>query len=91
MNKRVKLIIKGKVQGVWYRASAKEQADILNLKGWVKNNIDGSVTVVAEGEENVLKSFIEWCWQGPPASKVSDIEVIWSAYSGEFNDFSIIY
>ena len=91
MKKRVNLKIYGRVQGVWYRASTEKVARQLGVNGWVKNNFDGSVSVVAEGEEEVLKNFINWCWQGPPSAKVERIEEQWEDYKGEFSEFKVIY
>ncbi len=72
----VHLIIKGLVQGVFYRATAKEIADKLGLKGWVKNTDEGNVEALVNGNENNLKEFIEWCKKGPRNAKVS--EVVWN-------------
>lgn len=58
---RVRLRIKGRVQGVFFRASAKESAMNLGITGWVKNQPDGTVETVAEGEQEALDRFIEWC------------------------------
>lgn len=91
MKKRVKLNIRGKVQGVWFRASTKEVADRLGIKGWVKNELDGSVTTVAEGDEEKLKEFIKWCWQGPQYAKVVEVREEWTEYKGEFQVFKIVY
>ncbi len=91
MKKRVKLNIRGKVQGVWFRGSTEKEALKLNIKGWVKNNSDGSVTVVAEGDEEPLKTLIQWCKHGPPGARVDDIEVSWLDYRGEFETFQIRY
>ena len=91
MKKKVHLKIRGKVQGVWYRASTQKKAEELNIKGWVKNDIDGGVSVVAEGEENFLKELIKWCHQGPPGAIVEEVEEKWDEYSGEFSTFEIRY
>ena len=61
----IQLIIKGKVQGVFYRASAKEKAEDLGLTGWVKNTPEGYVEIMATGEMDVLERFITWCKKGP--------------------------
>ena len=90
MKKRVELNIRGRVQGVWYRGSTKEEALKLNIKGWVKNNIDGTVSVVAEGEEEALKSLVQWCKHGPSAARVDNIVESWMDYRGEFENFQII-
>ncbi|MGB9667756.1 MAG: acylphosphatase [Thermosulfidibacteraceae bacterium] len=87
--KRVHLLISGKVQGVYYRANACEVAKRLGITGWVRNLPDGRVEVVAEGEEDVLKNFIAWCWEGPPLARVENVEEKWEPYKGEFVTFSI--
>lgn len=71
----VTIHVKGRVQGVFFRASTKHTADHLGIRGEVKNLPDGSVWIVAEGEESVVETFIAWCRQGPPFAKVTDINV----------------
>lgn len=73
------ILVKGKVQGVFFRASTKEVADNLGIRGEVKNLPDGNVWIAAEGEEPVLETFIAWCRQGPPGATVTAIEVTASA------------
>ncbi|WP_299246585.1 acylphosphatase [uncultured Aquimarina sp.] len=73
MLKHYNISVKGKVQGVWYRKSTLEKALELNIKGIVKNQSDGSVYIEAEGEENQLKEFIEWCAEGPEFAQVLDV------------------
>ncbi len=65
----------GLVQGVFFRASAKEQADKLNLSGFAKNMPDGSVYIEAEGEKENLDKFIIWCNKGPMLARVEKVEV----------------
>ncbi len=70
-----KLKITGKVQGVFYRASAKTIADELNIKGWVKNDAEGNVISYVSGKiENIL-AFISWCRIGPPLAEVLEVEI----------------
>jgi acylphosphatase len=69
------LLIKGKVQGVFYRASAKEAADGLGVTGWIRNTDNGDVEALVSGTEEQLTSFIAWCKQGPPAAVVRSVEV----------------
>ncbi|MDB5209085.1 MAG: hypothetical protein JWR72_4160 [Flavisolibacter sp.] len=73
--KTIHLLIKGKVQGVFYRATAKEKASGLKLSGWIKNTRDGHVEAVASGEEDDLQSFIAWCKKGPPGAQVKSVEI----------------
>ena len=86
---RVNVIIHGRVQGVFYRASAREKAIELGLTGWVKNRVDKKVEVVAEGDKKQLDNLIEWCRVGPPDAYVTEVEVKWEPYTGEFRDFSV--
>ena len=73
--KRYKLRVKGKVQGVWYRASARRKAEELGLCGFVRNEPDGSVYAEAEGEEAALQAFARWCREGPEMARVEQVEV----------------
>ena len=83
------ILIKGKVQGVFFRATAKEMAQALDLKGWVKNTREGAVEAVATGSENALHQFIEWCKKGPSKAIVSSVNVT-SLAEKPFDSFSVI-
>ncbi len=74
-HKAVRLIISGRVQGVWYRGWAVKQANILKLDGWVRNRADGSVESLLVGPENLVDDMIEKCWQGPKLAKVGHIDI----------------
>jgi len=76
MKTRVHVLISGKVQGVWYRASTKQKADELGLTGWVKNTVDGNVEAVFEGEKIRIDAMIAWCWVGPPMARVTDVKML---------------
>lgn len=89
--KGIKCIVTGKVQGVFYRASTKDKADGLNLKGWVRNLPDGSVELEAVGRPESLKKLLEWLWIGPELSKVTNVEVFNIKVNQEYSDFSIRY
>ena len=86
---RVHLRIKGRVQGVFFRYETQSVAQRLGLVGWVRNRLDGSVEVVAEGEKEKLDELIKWCHQGPPLARVDSVEVRWEEPTGEFKNFSI--
>lgn len=88
---RVKLRIKGRVQGVFFRASTKQTADVLGIKGWVKNMPDGTVETLAEGESKELEKFIEWCKNGPANANVTGIDINNDIATGEFDNFKIVY
>ena len=73
--KHVSIHVTGRVQGVFFRASAMEKAKEFKIKGTVRNNRDGSVSINAEGDEEALRQFIEWCKVGPRAARVERCEV----------------
>lgn len=87
--KQVQLFVRGRVQGVFFRASTQREAKRLGLTGWVKNRSDGSVEVLAEGEEDELKELIAWANRGPSAARVERVDVRWRSFSGDFFDFRI--
>ena len=71
----VHLLIQGKVQGVFYRATAKKMAEAFGISGWVTNTPDGHVEVLAQGNQANIESFIAWCKQGPPNASVANLAV----------------
>ena len=89
-NKRVHLVIRGRVQGVFFRAATQREARRLGVTGWVKNRTDGNVEVLAEGDEDAVKELSLWANHGPSAARVDQVDVRWRGYTGEFPDFSII-
>jgi acylphosphatase len=87
--KCIHILISGKVQGVAYRYYMEKMARSLNLKGWVRNTEDGRVEAVIEGEDDSVNAMIEWCRKGPPAAKVSHVEVRDELSMENFNGFKI--
>jgi len=85
----VHLLIKGKVQGVFYRATAKEVAEALGLTGWVKNTKEGNVEALASGRDEQLQQFISWCKQGPAKASVTNVEIT-RKNEESFNGFKIM-
>jgi len=85
---RVHLTISGLVQGVGYRFFAIRKADVYQLKGFVKNLVDGSVEVVAEGEKGLLEGFIKDLRRGPISADVTDIRIEWEKPTFEFENFN---
>ena len=83
------LFITGRVQGVFFRACTREEAQKRNLTGWVRNLYDGRVEAVFEGEEEAVKSMISWCHSGPLHAVVNDVSVKIGKPGGEFTDFDI--
>ena len=80
--KAIHLVIHGRVQGVFFRKYTFDKANDLGLKGMVRNLPNGDVEIIAEGREEVLKEFVEWCYKGSPASKVSSVDMKYIVYSG---------
>ncbi|MGB0851353.1 MAG: acylphosphatase [Bacteroidia bacterium] len=83
-----KVRVEGKVQGVYFRVSAKQKAMNLGVNGYVKNESDGSVSFEIEGEEDAVSSMVQWCRSGPALARVSHLEVNNSA-ERNFVDFQI--
>lgn len=83
------LIISGKVQGVFYRASCQEVAEKLDLTGFVKNLPTGEVEVLAHGKKEKLEKLVEWCKKGSPDARVTNVNVRWDTAIEEFCFFSI--
>lgn len=88
--KQVQLFVRGRVQGVFFRASTQREAKRLGLTGWVKNRPDGAVEIVAEGEEENLKELLGWANHGPTAARVERVDVRWRGFAGDFFDFRIL-
>lgn len=88
---RVRLIIEGRVQGVWFRESTRREAASLKLTGWVRNQGDGTVEAVIEGPEPEVEKLVSWCRKGPPSAVVTDVHREQEAWQGEFESFDIVY
>ncbi len=87
--KRIQLVVQGRVQGVFFRATAQREARQNALTGWVKNRKDGSIEMVVEGEEDAVKDFLAWANAGPSTARVDKVDIKWRSYTGEFSDFRI--
>jgi acylphosphatase len=80
--------VSGQVQGVFFRASTKEHADLVGVKGFVRNEKNGDVYVEAEGEENQLQEFLKWCGRGPSRARVDNI-IIEEGLLKNFESFEV--
>jgi acylphosphatase len=90
-NVRVQLIIKGRVQGVWFRESTRREALALGVFGWVRNRSDRTVEVVIEGPEAQVKELVAWCKEGPPVARVDGVRETWEEWKGEFESFEVVF
>ena len=74
---RAHVVVRGRVQGVFFRAETRNRAQLLGLAGWVRNNADGTVEAAFEGDPEKVESMLEWCRRGPAHAEVEDVEVAW--------------
>jgi acylphosphatase len=88
---RARVIIDGRVQGVFFRHHTQEIALRSGVKGWVKNRRDGCVEAVFEGDKERVDQIIQWCHRGPSEARVTKVHLLWEDYRGEFEDFSVTY
>ena len=88
---RARVIVEGRVQGVYFRHHTQETAFRLGVKGWVKNRRDGRVEAVFEGDQERVEQIIQWCHRGPSEARVTTVHIHWEIYTGEFEDFSVTY
>ena len=88
--KHLNIYVYGKVQGVFFRHHTNLKAQALGLKGFVKNQDDGSVYIEVEGKENLLQDFLEWCKYGPDAASVDRVDVQKGVVQS-FSTFEILY
>jgi acylphosphatase len=71
--KAVDVVIRGRVQGVGYRWSTERQALVWDIAGWVRNEPNGTVSAHFEGADEAVDAMLQWCWQGPPTARVTDV------------------
>ena len=76
MNERIarRLVIRGRVQGVWFRESMRREAEALGVAGWVRNRADGTVEAFVEGTSDAVERLVRWAHRGPEAAEVSGVE-----------------
>ncbi len=86
----LRAMVRGRVQGVFFRESTKRQAEQYGLTGYARNLADrATVEVVAEGDRENLEGLVKFLKVGPPAARVDSVETAWSSYTGNYVDFSI--
>src|SRR5512135_48756 len=88
---RAQVIIHGLVQGVFFRASTRDEAVRLGVGGWVRNLSDGAVQALFEGEKKKVEEIIGWCNKGPSGARVSKVDIFREPYKGKYKHFDIRY
>jgi acylphosphatase len=88
--RRVSLRIKGRVQGVFFRESARRRAGQLGVRGWVRNRPDGDVEALAEGPRDKVDELVAWCHKGPPAARVEQVLVQDEEPRGDLSPFAVV-
>ncbi len=91
VQKRIHIFVTGRVQGVFFRQSARVMAIKNNVNGWVSNLDDGRVEIVAEGEESNINNLVVWCKTGPANSRVDEFELFEEHSTNEFENFEVRY
>jgi acylphosphatase len=87
---RVRIVVRGRVQGVWFRESTKAAARALGLTGSVRNLASGEVEIVAEGPRHRLEALAVWARRGPDAARVEGIETVYSEATGRLYEFMVV-
>ena len=88
MKRRARVIVSGRVQGVFFRDSTRREATRAGLTGWVCNLPEGRVEALFEGDEAAVQRLVEWCRRGPPDAHVEQVAVEWGEVTGEFDRFT---
>jgi len=88
---RALVLVEGRVQGVFFRAHTRDEAQARGLKGWVRNLPDGRVQALFEGPPKNVEAVIAWCRIGPRGAYVDSVEVDWQPFQGDLTDFRIVY
>ncbi|MDX1616685.1 MAG: acylphosphatase [Candidatus Promineifilaceae bacterium] len=88
--KRLEATMSGRVQGVSFRYYTRREARRLGLTGWVRNEPDGTVQVVAEGSEEDLEALLNFLRDGPPAARVQNVDASWASREQQFSSFQIV-
>ena len=87
--RRVRLRIRGRVQGVFYRDSTQREAQRMELRGWVRNRSDGSVEAIAQGPPERVAALIDWCHEGPPLARVVEVGVTEESGDADEPEFEV--
>lgn len=86
---RVRIAVRGRVQGVWFRGSTREVAERLGIVGWARNLADGSVEILAQGSSIAVAQLVEWCHHGPPGARVAGVATQREIVQDDLQDFRV--
>lgn len=86
---RLHAVVRGYVQGVNFRWYTRRRAGDLGVRGWVRNDPDGSVEVMAEGRREAVQELLDWLHHGPPLAEVNQVQVSWQSPTNEFSTFEV--
>ena len=86
---RVRISVRGRVQGVWFRGATREAAARLGVAGWARNLADGSVEILAQGPALAIEQLVEWCHRGPPGARVEGVAVQREIVQDDLQDFRV--
>jgi acylphosphatase len=88
---RAHVLISGRVQGVSFRAYARDKARAAGVEGWVRNLADGRVEAVFEGTRGAVQRLVSWCYSGPALAAVEKVELMWEEPTGKEGAFAIVW
>ena len=91
VNARAHVFVSGQVQGVFFRQSTREKAQISGVTGWVRNLPDERVEAVFEGKEEDVKELVDFCRKGPMGAVITNVDVAFERFTGEFRNFKVTY
>jgi acylphosphatase len=89
MKVRARVVVHGRVQGVFFRAETRRSALANHVSGWVRNLSNGQVEAVFEGEKHDVEITLDFCRRGPAGAHVEGVDITWEVWKGEFDDFQI--
>ena len=90
-NARAHVFVNGQVQGVFFRQNTKQKAESHGVTGWVHNLPDGRVEAVFEGKEEDVKELVDFCRKGPMGAVITNVDVAFERFTGEFRNFKVTY
>ncbi len=86
---RAEVLVSGRVQGVFFRATTRSKADELGVTGWVRNRPDGKVEAVCEGSQDAVRKLVSWFHTGPRGARVESVDINWTDATDEFSGFRV--